>query len=204
MDASTATEKDAMIPSSHEKDATQTEIATTVTAADDENVTEEADGIAAKLTSILVEGFINKQGRSPTDEEIGLLLSELTEERYYCMTRIVKIGSPTPTYPFRLAVLLGEREATDEAPASADEEGGCEDEVEEEAEAEGEGGGDGEGEGEEEKAAEPAADVAASSSSSIKVADAEAIVNTKENKRNLENVDEAVDAAVEDKRIRVT
>ncbi len=48
---------------------------------DDTEIQQEADSIAANITRILVDAFKVKEGRDPTNDEIELLINELTEER---------------------------------------------------------------------------------------------------------------------------
>lgn len=47
----------------------------------DEEILREADGIAAQITSMLVEAFKAKEGRDPTPEEVEQLIEEVTQER---------------------------------------------------------------------------------------------------------------------------
>ena len=45
----------------------------------------EADDIAAAITKILVAAFNQKEGRAPTNDEVQMLIEELTEERIESM-----------------------------------------------------------------------------------------------------------------------
>jgi hypothetical protein len=44
-----------------------------------------ADDIASAITKILVKAFTEKEGRDPTNEEVQMLIEELTEERIESM-----------------------------------------------------------------------------------------------------------------------
>jgi hypothetical protein len=50
-------------------------------AVDDDHILKNADDIAAKITKMLVEAFVAKEGRTPTSEEVEDLIGEITEER---------------------------------------------------------------------------------------------------------------------------
>lgn len=52
-----------------------------MSASECEEIENQADDIAQKLSSILISAFKDKEGRDPTNEEIGQLFEELTEER---------------------------------------------------------------------------------------------------------------------------
>ena len=47
----------------------------------DDDVEVEADAIATKLTTYMIDGFTAKEGRAPTTEEIEQLFDELTPDR---------------------------------------------------------------------------------------------------------------------------
>lgn len=48
---------------------------------EDEEVSHEADSIAAKIAEVLIQAFKGKEGREPTAEELEALFDEVTEER---------------------------------------------------------------------------------------------------------------------------
>jgi hypothetical protein len=50
-----------------------------------ENDDSAADDIASAITKILVKAFTAKEGRDPTNEEVQMLIEELTEERIESM-----------------------------------------------------------------------------------------------------------------------
>jgi hypothetical protein len=50
-----------------------------------ENEDSAADDIASAITKILVKAFTAKEGRDPTNEEVQMLIEELTEERIESM-----------------------------------------------------------------------------------------------------------------------
>ena len=50
-----------------------------------DEVNRDADDIAAAITNILIKAFVSKEKREPTNEEIQMLLEELTEERVESM-----------------------------------------------------------------------------------------------------------------------
>ena len=47
----------------------------------DDHVAAEADAIAMKLTTFMIEAFVTKEGRQPTNDEIAQLFDELTPDR---------------------------------------------------------------------------------------------------------------------------
>ena len=76
----------------------------------DEDVEVEADAIATKLTTYMIDGFTAKEGRPPTTEEIEQLFDELS--------------------PDRIAEMLGEEGAEPEGEECDDDEDADEDEEE--------------------------------------------------------------------------
>ena len=84
----------------------------------DEHVAAEADAIAMKLTTFMIEGFVAKEGRQPTTDEIAQLFDELT--------------------PDRIAEMLGEESTSSHGEEEKEEEGGEDEEEEEEGEDEAE------------------------------------------------------------------
>lgn len=48
---------------------------------EEDEIQQEADNIAASITRILVSAFKAKENRDPTNEEIDMLIEELTEDR---------------------------------------------------------------------------------------------------------------------------
>lgn len=52
-----------------------------MTDVDDTHVAAEADDIATAITKFLIDGFKNKTGRDPDNDEIEQLFDELTQER---------------------------------------------------------------------------------------------------------------------------
>jgi hypothetical protein len=88
---------------------------------DSSEIAAEADDIASAITSILVKAFVQKEGRDPTNEEIQLLIEELTEERIESMLNGTDVD---PTNGECKSSLLEQSGGEDDEEDTDDEEAG--------------------------------------------------------------------------------